>query len=159
MTVLPFARTAGPDTTRNYIGHLFTFLADGAMTGGAFSVLDATVRKGLEPPAHTHTHEDETYLILGGLWRFKVGDQDFEAGPGSLVFLPRGVQHVFSIDDDAARALVLMNPAGLETAFWEMSQPTDRTSGLPDPPSGPPPIAHMLDVFGARGVRFAPPPR
>ena len=157
MTILPFARAAGPDTTRNYIGHLFTFLADAAATGGAFSVVDATVRKGLEPPAHTHTHEDETYLILDGQWRFTAGDQELEAGPGTLVFLPRGVQHAFSIDDDAARALILMNPAGLEAAFWEMSQPAERTSGLPDPPSGPPPVARMLDVFGARGVRFAPP--
>lgn len=157
MSPRAFARGSGPETTRDYLGHLFTFLADAAGTGGAFAMIDATVRKGLEPPPHTHTHEDETYVILEGRWTFRAGTETISAGPGSLVFLPRGVQHSFSVEEDAARALILLNPPGLEEAFWAMSEPTDVRSGLPPRPEGPPPIPRILAVFGANGIEFAAP--
>jgi quercetin dioxygenase-like cupin family protein len=153
----PFSRQAGDDT-RDYLGHLFTFLADSRDTDGRFALIEATVRKGLEPPPHTHSVEDETYIVLEGDWTFDCGGHTMHAGPGACVFLPRGVQHSFSIGADGARALILLTPGGLEEAFRTMSQPAGQTSGLPPVPEGPPPIARMLDVFGARGITFAPPP-
>ena len=118
--------------------------------------MEVTVRKGLEPPPHTHSHEDETYYVLDGRWFFDVGGEPFAAEPGSLVFLPRRVAHSFSIDSDAARALVILTPGGLEDAFRELSEPTAQAHGLPPRPDGPPPIARMAEVFGARGILFAP---
>ena len=115
------------------------------------------MRKGHEPPPHTHAREHETYLVLDGQWTFDVGDQTLLAGPGTSVFLPRGVQHRFSIDADGARALMLLTPGGLEDAFREMGEPTEQTSGLPPVPVAPPPIPRMLEVFGAHGITFTPP--
>ena len=152
-----FARHAGAGVTRNYVGHLFTFLADGESTDGSFALLEVTVRRGFEPPPHTHSREDETYYIQHGTFTFTVGGESIHAEPGTCVFLPRGVQHSFSVETDAARALILLTPAGLEQAFVEMSEPTDQTSGLPPMPDGPPPPARMGAAFGARGVSFAPP--
>ena len=129
-----FARRPGPGSSRNYLGH----------------------RKGLEPPPHTHSREDETYYILDGRWSFDVGGEPFAAEPGTLIFLPRGVAHSFSIDGDAARALVILTPGGLEDAFRELSEPTAQAHGLPPRPDGPPPIARMDEVLGARGILFAP---
>lgn len=161
MTTTPlitaFARQPGPGSSRAYLGHLFSFLATSEQTNGTLAVIEVTVRKGLEPPPHTHAHEDETYYILDGRWSFEAGGQSFAAGPGALVFLPRGVQHSFSLHDDAARALMLLTPAGLEDAFRDMSEPTAQAHGLPPRPDGPPPIARMAEVFGARGITFAPP--
>lgn len=162
MTTAPltqaFARRPGAGSSRNYLGHLFSFLAESDQTAGAFAVIEVTVRQGLEPPPHTHTREDETYLILEGRWSFQAGGEAFKADPGTLVHLPRGVQHSFSIDRDAARALMLLTPGGLEDAFREMSEPTEQAHGLPPLPDGPDPIARMAEVFGARGILFAPPP-
>ncbi len=155
-TTTPFARNA-ENTTRDYLGHLFTFLAESRDTGRAFTLIEATVRRGHEPPPHTHSREDETYYVLEGNWTFHSGEERFEAEPGTCVFLPRGVEHSFSIDRDGARALIMITPAGLEEAFHEMSQPTEQTAGLPPAPEGPPPIARMLEIFGAHGVTFAPP--
>jgi quercetin dioxygenase-like cupin family protein len=152
----PFARTAN-GATRDYLGHLFTFLAESRDTGGAFSLIDVTVRQGHKPPPHTHSHENEAYYVLEGTWTFDAGGQRLEAEPGTLVFLPRGLQHTFTIDADGARALVLLTPAGVEDAFRAMSEPTVQTAGLPPAPAGPPPIARMLEVFGAHGITFAPP--
>lgn len=152
----PYLRHAGPHTSAWYVGHFFTFLAGEADTNGQLSVMEATVRKGLEPPAHTHTHEDEAYYVLAGQFTFTVGDQVIDAGPGSFVYMPRGLPHTFTVDADGARALVICTPAGLEDAFRQMSEPAGELA-LPPLPAGPPPIERMVAAFGARGVQFVRP--
>lgn len=151
-----FARRPGPGSSRAYLGHLFSFLAESGQTNGSMAIMEVTVRKGLEPPPHTHSREDETYYVLDGRWSFDVGGEPFAAEPGALVFLPRGVAHSFSIDGDAARALVILTPGGLEDAFRELSEPTTQARGLPPRPDGPPPVARMGEVLGARGILFGP---
>lgn len=144
--------------TENYLGHRFTWLAEGRETGGQYSVVDALIRRGLEPPPHTHTHEDEAYYIVDGRVRFVVDGAAHATGPGDFVFLPRGQQHGFRLESDTARALIIMNPAGLEEAFHELSVPAEGP-GLPDPPAGPPRVDLIVAAFAARGVQFpAPPP-
>lgn len=157
-TAPAFARRPGAGSSRAYLGHLFSFLAESGQTSGGLAIIEVTVRKGLEPPPHTHSREDETYYILDGQWSFDAGGEPFGAEPGSLVYLPRGLQHSFSIDGDNARALVIMTPAGLEDAFRELSEPTTQAHGLPPRPDGPPPIARMAEIFGTHGITFAPPP-
>jgi uncharacterized RmlC-like cupin family protein len=45
-----------------------------------------------------------------------------EAGPGELVFKPRGVPHAFwNAGDEPARLLELIAPAGFENYFREMA--------------------------------------
>ncbi len=127
-------------------------------TGGQFSAMEVTVRKGLEPPPHEHEREDESYYILEGTWTVRVGDQTLMATPGSLVFLPRGIQHSFTVDVDGARALVLCTPGGLERAFKAMSEPAGALV-LPPPPQGPPPIDRMLEILGRENIHFAAPPQ
>jgi quercetin dioxygenase-like cupin family protein len=151
-----FARRPGAGSSRAYLGHLFSFLAESRQTDGGLAVMEVTVRKGLEPPPHTHSREDETYYVLDGRWSFDVGGEPFAAEPGSLVFMPRGVPHSFSIDGDGARALVILTPGGLEDAFRELSEPTAQAHGLPPRPEGPPPIARMAEVLGACGILFGP---
>jgi quercetin dioxygenase-like cupin family protein len=155
-TNAPYIRRVGGDASIWYVGHLFTFLAESHDTGGQFSLLDMIIRQGLEPPPHTHQHEDESYYILDGNITFMVGHQTFDAQSGDFVYLPRGVQHGFRLITPQARALVWINPASLEAAFREMGEPA-QTLALPPVPAGPPDIARMLTVFGRYGVQFAPP--
>jgi quercetin dioxygenase-like cupin family protein len=149
-----FERRPGAGSSRDYLGHLFSFLADSGETDGGLAIIEVTVRKGLEPPPHTHSREDEIYYVLDGRWSFDAGGEHFAAEPGSLIFLPRGVAHSFSIDGDGARALVILTPGGLEEAFKELSEPTAQAHGLPPHPDGPPPFARMGEVLGARGILF-----
>lgn len=45
-------------------------------------------------PPHHHPRADEVMLIMEGRATFTVGDEpSFVAGPGSLVYAPRGVVH------------------------------------------------------------------
>jgi quercetin dioxygenase-like cupin family protein len=144
-----FVREAGDERTRSFLGAPLTFLVDSSDTGGAYSLMEAILRPGAEPPPHVHTAEDEAYYILDGHWTFRCGATQTEARPGSLVFLPRGLQHSFTVHADAARALVMISPGGLDAAFRELSRPT----GLGDGP----PLPQVLETFGRYGVQFPEP--
>jgi quercetin dioxygenase-like cupin family protein len=140
---------------RSYLGLRFSFLAEAADTGGAYSLMEVQARPGMEPPQHIHTREDEAFYILDGAWTFRCGEDISEANPGTLVFLPRGLVHGFTAHDESCRALVILSPAGLEAAFRELSQPLPPGMAQPVLPAEPPPVE--LDPFVRHGVRFLPP--
>ncbi|CRK57133.1 Uncharacterized conserved protein, contains double-stranded beta-helix domain [Alloactinosynnema sp. L-07] len=153
----PYQRGRALDQSRWYPGALFTWLARAEDTGGAYSLLDVRARPGSEPPPHTHTYEDEAALVITGDVTFHVGEQTMHATDGQFVYLPRGLQHHFTINSPKAHFVYLVTPAGLETTFDEFSEPA-ATLAVPDPPHGPPPeelMAAMLARFRAAGVTFA----
>ena len=40
------------------------------------------------------TREDQTAYVLSGRVGFRIGDEDFDAGPGDCLWMPRDVPHV-----------------------------------------------------------------
>jgi mannose-6-phosphate isomerase-like protein (cupin superfamily) len=46
-------------------------------------------------PLHVHHADDEAWYVLEGRLRFQVGDELFEAGPGSGVLAGRGIRHAY----------------------------------------------------------------
>ena len=42
---------------------------------------------------HSHTHEDELFLVLEGQLTLEFRDRTLELRPGELVVVPRGVEH------------------------------------------------------------------
>lgn len=90
-------------------------------TGGAFTVLEEN--EPVDTRLHVHENEDELFYVLEGEHVFQVGDQEFRAGPGGVVFAPRGVPHAQRrVVPRAGRLLVLASPAGLEGFFRELAQ-------------------------------------
>ena len=76
------------------------------------SIVDHRVPAGYAPPAHHH-HDDETFYILDGDFSVRCGDQSWQVGPGSLVFLPRNVPHGFVVSDAGpGRTLLITAPGG-----------------------------------------------
>ncbi len=53
--------------------------------------------QGFSPPRHVHTREDEVFLVLDGDVCFDVDGERRAAGPGTTVYMPRGVPHSFRI--------------------------------------------------------------
>ncbi|MBK9018058.1 MAG: cupin domain-containing protein [Saprospiraceae bacterium] len=51
----------------------------------------------MEPPPHTHQHEDETYYLLEGEMLFRIGEAEFVGKAGDFVFLPRQLRHEFKV--------------------------------------------------------------
>lgn len=142
-----------------HLGSRFRWLATTPETAGAFALAEVTVRAGSEPPPHTHENEEETFYLLEGEVDFVVDGVVTSARPGDLLVLPRGRQHGFRVKSEEARLLLMVTPGGLEEAFIATSEAAS-AAGLPPRPSGPPPrevIERLIDIHGARGIRFAPP--
>lgn len=136
-----------------YIGHLMSLLVTSKETAGRYALLRATERKGLEPPPHTHTKEDEAFLILEGEVVYTVGNQTFQARQGDVMFLPRNIQHSFKILSEKLETLILLTPGGLENYFVEMSKPAEKLQ-LPPMPQGPPDIKKLVATASKYGVKF-----
>jgi quercetin dioxygenase-like cupin family protein len=85
-------------------GALMRIKARAEDTGGALGLVEANFYQGFGPPLHVHSREDEGILMLEGEIRFRQGDDEFVAGPGTLVWGPRGVPHAFKVESEGARA-------------------------------------------------------
>lgn len=99
------------------------FMIDGEATGGRFSLVEHPLPpRALGAPVHTHKNEDEYSYVLEGRIGVQLGDEVLEAGPGDLVFKPRGIAHAFwNAGDEPARLLEIISPAGFENYFREMA--------------------------------------
>jgi mannose-6-phosphate isomerase-like protein (cupin superfamily) len=98
-------------------------MIEGERTGGAFSLVEHPLPpRTLGAPLHTHRNEDEYSYVLEGRVGLQLGDEVLEAGPGELVFKPRGIPHAFwNAGDEPARLLELISPAGFESYFREVA--------------------------------------
>lgn len=81
------------------------FLRESSMSLGLY-VLPA----GGEDPQSPHG-EDEVYVVTAGRARIRVGDEDRDVGPGSVVFVPARVPHRFHSIASELTVLVLFAPA------------------------------------------------
>jgi mannose-6-phosphate isomerase-like protein (cupin superfamily) len=94
-------------------------------TGGAFTLLEE-VPPLVDTPLHVHERDDEWFLVLEGEHVFTVGEREFPAGPGDLVYAPRGVPHAQRrVVAGDGRLLVLTTPAGLDGFFRDLAAAHD----------------------------------
>lgn len=56
---------------------------------------------------HVHRADDELHYLIEGTASYRVGEDTFEAGPGSLVYLPARVPHSLEFGESGARWLWL----------------------------------------------------
>ena len=108
-------------------------ILSGEQTEGRFALVEHPLApRGLGSPIHTHEREDEYSFVLEGEVGVQIGDENFVAGPGTLVRKPRGVPHAFwNAGDQPARLLEMISPAGFERYFSEAAALF--ASGAPDP--------------------------
>jgi quercetin dioxygenase-like cupin family protein len=90
-------------------------------TEGAFSALVCTHGPGEGPPPHFHTNQEEYFYVLEGTYELTINGSTRLAGPGTMVFLPRGEVHSFkNVGDAPARMLDWSIPGGQERYFREI---------------------------------------
>jgi quercetin dioxygenase-like cupin family protein len=112
-------------------GSLMTIKARAADTHGALGLVDGSFYQGFGPPLHVHRREQEGMLVLEGELRFRRGEEDIAAGPGTLVWVAPGVPHAFKVTSARARALVIITPGGLEQMFADGGVPASESSEPP----------------------------
>jgi quercetin dioxygenase-like cupin family protein len=113
-------------------GGLMEIKARAEDTGGALGLVEGTFHhQGYGPPLHVHSREEEATYVLEGKIRFRVGDDELVAGPGTWVWQPRAVPHAFSVESERARALFIWTPGGLERMFEEGGVPAGESAEPP----------------------------
>lgn len=156
-TIKEFNKVKSFEAFRNYQGGYFKVLISPDQTGGSMALVDMTLPKGVEPPAHIHTREDETFYLLEGEMTFLIGDTVKKAAVGDAVFAPRQVAHHFTIESESVRFLTLITPGQFLDYFLEFSFPAVDELNIV-PPQGPPPaefIEHMTSkLTGTYGILF-----
>src|SRR6187200_1798236 len=98
--------------TIGVVGDLYRFLATGDETDGKYAMLEAVVPPGGGPPPHTHSREEESFLILEGQITFTVGQERIVASAGTFANMPVGTLHSFkNATDQTARMIISVAPA------------------------------------------------
>ena len=59
-----------------------------------------TVKKGSSTKTGFHDDEEEVYLILRGKAAVMLGEEQQEAGPGTVVYVPRNTSHKMTCISD-----------------------------------------------------------
>lgn len=95
-------------------------------TGGSLALYRSIV-DGAGPPLHTHTHEDETIVVVDGRIEATCGDDTWTGGPGTVCFMPRGLPHTFRSVHGPATILFLVTPGHLDDFFRLREHATDST--------------------------------
>jgi mannose-6-phosphate isomerase-like protein (cupin superfamily) len=118
-------RVVGPqDGKAGFLGSIgVRFMVDGDDSGGDFSLVEHPMSpRALAAPLHRHLREDEYSYVLEGRMGALLGEDVLEAGPGDLVYKPRGEWHTFwNAGDEPCRILEIIAPAGFERFFAELS--------------------------------------
>jgi quercetin dioxygenase-like cupin family protein len=159
---VPYARRAGRETSVWYMGCLFSVLAGSGDTGGRFGLMEMVAPKGLEPSRHLHYHDDEGFYVLEGQLTFYVGQETYEAGPGTFVFLPQGIPHSYTFETDKVRLLAIVAPGGIEQHFRDprFAEAAEAPT-LPPAATGPPDMAVLEELakdLASYGTEVVGPP-
>jgi len=140
------------------MSNLTTYLVEEEDCNGDFSLIEAVMEPGNEPPPHVHSREDELYYILEGEVDVYVGEEAFKVQTGECVFLPKLKPHVFAIRSSRIRLLLIITPGGLEEAFRSMASPAqslDLPLGMPTYSTTD--LKQTAQRFARYGVRFLEP--
>lgn len=91
--------------------------------GEGFALVEHPIApRTLAAPMHVHEHEDEYSYVIEGEVGVQIGDEVRYAGPGELVFKPRGVWHAFwNRADKPARLLEIISPGAFAQYFREIA--------------------------------------
>jgi mannose-6-phosphate isomerase-like protein (cupin superfamily) len=124
-----------------FSGAEFLVKASADTTGGAFTIIEEI--DPLDTPLHVHDREDELFYVVEGEHVFTVGEREFRAGPGGVVFAPRGVPHAHRrVVPRAGRMLTMTSPAGFEGFFRELAQAASAGG------AGPEDYARVSEKYG-----------
>jgi mannose-6-phosphate isomerase-like protein (cupin superfamily) len=83
-------------------------LEDGWTTEHRMGVAEITIAPHTEgPPQHRHAQHDEGFYVVAGAARFTVGEQSYDAGPGTFIMIPPGAPHTFANPGDDV--VILLN--------------------------------------------------
>jgi len=136
------------------VGDTYSVLLSSEETSGRLGMIESLVPANAGPPPHTHLNEDECFILMEGRLEVTAGDQEYEVGPGGVVFIPQGVSHKYRnlSDTQPVRMIAIFAPAGMDAMFGEIGRPGIR--GKLAPPLDLADVEAMGKVAGKYGFTF-----
>ncbi len=99
-------------------GDLYLFKALAAQTEGHYSLFEGRHVAGGGVPLHRHQKDEEGMFVLEGRYRFQLGEQSVELGPGDFIHVPRPTPHAFEALVPS-RLLVIVSPGGFHERYFK----------------------------------------
>jgi mannose-6-phosphate isomerase-like protein (cupin superfamily) len=100
--------------------------------GDGFVIAQWTARVGDHwiAPLHVHHEDDEAWYVLRGSLGFRLGDEEFEVGPGSAVLARRGTPHTWRNAGDVEAEFLLVMPPRIASLIKALHQPCANAPAL-----------------------------
>jgi len=116
-----FTRASDEGELLDILGIPVRVKVSSAESAGALSMFVTEDAPRMGPPLHVHHKEDETFYVLEGEYRVRVGDDELLMKKGQIAFLPRGVPHCYAnAGSTTGRLLVITTPGGFDNFFRDI---------------------------------------
>ena len=138
-------------------GGLVTFKVTTEQSGGVLCLIEHAARRGKPTPLHLHPDHDEAIYVLEGELLFNIDGIEHTAGPGAVVWVPRGTPHAMLVTSEIARSVVTITPGAAMEAFFRQAGDVALSGTLPPPEID---IARLRAVGEGTGAMktLGPPP-
>ena len=138
-------------------GDMYTFLATGAETDGAYFVMEGLVPPDAGPPPHIHHGQDETLYVVEGQLEIMLGDEVFEATAGDFVHISKGTPHAFvNRTQSSAKMILTFVPAGDIEQYFRSAFAQATYRDAPPPPVTDEFIQNLFETAQGYDVEFLP---
>jgi quercetin dioxygenase-like cupin family protein len=138
-------------------GGLLTFKVTSEQSGGVLCMFEHTASQGKVTPLHLHPDDDETVYVLEGELLLHIDGVEHRAGPGAVVYIPRGTPHAFLVNSEVERSLWVVTPGGAMEAFYRQAGDAAPGRTLPSIEIDIPRIQSAGERTGAMKMLGAPP--
>lgn len=138
-------------------GGLVTFKVTSEQSGGVLCMFEHTASQGKVTPLHLHPDDDETIYVLEGELLLHIDGVEHRAGPGAVVYIPRGTPHAFLVTSEVERSLWIVTPGGAMEAFYRQAGDAAPGQTLPSVEIDIPRIQSAGERTGAMKMLGAPP--
>lgn len=153
------APSVGEGGSRWFLHNLSTILVSGRETEGRLGVVEMVGAAGDMPPLHVHSGEDEVFFVLDGRLSIHLPGETATIEAGQTAFARRGSPHVYRVESDTARWLVMVSPSRFDRFLEETSVPADELTLPPDRVPLPDPAwlteraaAYEIEILGPPGT-------
>ena len=100
-----------------------TIIASPKTDSDRFAMGTQVLRAGTGIPVHRHEHADEAFFVHEGSGVGIVGESRSALAEGDALFVPRGVWHGFSAENEDLEVVWVIAPPGLDDFFRETRVP------------------------------------
>ena len=138
-------------------GGLVTFKVTSDQSGGVLCLIEHAASRGKTTPLHLHPDHDETVYVLEGELLVHIDGVEHTAGPGAVVWVPRGTPHALLVTSELERSVWVCTPGPAMEAFFRQAGDAAPSPTLPRAEID---IARLLAVGEQTGAMkvLGPPP-